>query len=244
MTLSLFTLQPVRLLHLRSAVPDTTTQRTRLLVQIEQMLEWPTFVLSLVWIALIILEFTAGLPRWAQVTGTTIWIIFIGDFVLKLWIAPRKMMFLKRNWATALSLLLPAFRVFRVARALRAARFLRGLRFAKLLGSMNRGMRALRGSLRRHGFGYVVSLTIIVILSGAAGIMAFERDGGNSEAFASYGSAVWWTAMLITSVGSEAWPTTGAGRTLTLLLAIYGFAVFGYITATLASYFVDRDRRE
>jgi voltage-gated potassium channel len=47
--------------------------------------------------------------------------------------------------------------------------------------------------------------------------------------------------MLLTSIGSEYWPRTGSGRALCLLLAIYGFAVFGYITAALASYFVGRD---
>jgi hypothetical protein len=29
-----------------------------------------------------------------------------------------------------------------------------------------------------------------------------------------------------------------------LLLAIYAFAVFGYVTAAIAAYFVDQDRNE
>jgi voltage-gated potassium channel len=47
--------------------------------------------------------------------------------------------------------------------------------------------------------------------------------------------------MLLTTLGSEKWPVTGAGRTLCFGLALYAFAVFGYLTAALASYFVDRD---
>jgi voltage-gated potassium channel len=61
------------------------------------------------------------------------------------------------------------------------------------------------------------------------------------DGFANYGEALWWTAMLLTSLGSAYWPQTPEGRVLCLLLAIYGFAVFGYITATLASFFIDRD---
>jgi len=36
-------------------------------------------------------------------------------------------------------------------------------------------------------------------------------------------------------------PGTPGGRLLCLLLATYGFAVFGYVTATVASFFVARD---
>jgi voltage-gated potassium channel len=224
-------------------VPDTDTQRTRLLVQLENVLERPMFFLALIWVALLILELSRGLTPLGNRFVTGIWIIFIVDFAVKFVIAPRKLTFLRRNWATALSLLLPALRVLRFARAFRAARVLRGLRFAKLLGSMNRGILALRRTMRRRGFSYVVATTVLVILSGAAGMMAFEREGPNSAAFNSYGASVWWTAMLVTSVGSEFWPRTAAGRTLTLLLAIYGLAVLGYITATLASFFIDQDRR-
>lgn len=45
----------------------------------------------------------------------------------------------------------------------------------------------------------------------------------------------------MTTMGSVYWPETPEGRILCLLLALYAFAVFGYVTATLASYFIDRD---
>ena len=44
--------------------------------------------------------------------------------------------------------------------------------------------------------------------------------------------------MVMTTMGSEYWPKTAEGRLLTLLLALYAFAMFGYITATIASHFV------
>jgi voltage-gated potassium channel len=47
--------------------------------------------------------------------------------------------------------------------------------------------------------------------------------------------------MLLTSLGSEYWPKTAEGRVLCFLLALYGFAVFGYVTATIATFFVGRD---
>jgi voltage-gated potassium channel len=47
--------------------------------------------------------------------------------------------------------------------------------------------------------------------------------------------------MLITSIGSEYWPRTAQGRVLCFLISLYGFAVFGYVTATLTSFFIGRD---
>lgn len=223
------------------------TERTRLLVQLEQMLEKPMIVLSLAWVVLAVIELMSGLSPAAEALTTAIWIAFILDFVLKLFLAPKKRVFLRRNWISALSLLLPAFRLLRIARIARAARLARvtrGLRLAKFLGSMNRGMRALRRSLRRHGFGYVIALTLFVMFAGAAGIMSFESEGTNAEVFSTYSASLWWTAMLMTTLGSEYWPRTGAGRILTLILSLYSFAVFGYITATLASFFIDRDAEE
>ena len=201
-------------------------------------------VLSLVWVALVAIEFARGLTRTLEIAGMVIWGLFAADFLIKLTIAPRKWLFMRRNWITVLSLLLPAFRLARVGRAFRAARVLRGMRFAKMLGTLNRGMRALRRSMRRHGFGYVVALTLLVMFSAAAGMMAFEREGPNRAVFATYSSSLWWTAMLMTSLGSEYWPKTGGGRALTLVIALYSFAVFGYITATLASFFIDRNEEE
>ena len=47
--------------------------------------------------------------------------------------------------------------------------------------------------------------------------------------------------MLLTTMGSEYWPRTPDGRVLCFFLALYAFTVFGYVTATLATFFVGRD---
>jgi voltage-gated potassium channel len=126
----------------------------------------------------------------------------------------------------------------RAVRLLRLASTTRGLRLFRILSSLNRGMRALRASMGRRGFGYVLALTAVVTLVGAAGMQAFEAEGPSGGGLDSYGEALWWTAMLLTTIGSEYWPATGAGRILAFLLAVYGLAVFGYLTATLATYFI------
>jgi voltage-gated potassium channel len=80
---------------------------------------------------------------------------------------------------------------------------------------------------------------VLVTLAGAAGMYAFEKEavGGPKE----YGEALWWTAMVMTTMGSQYWPQTVEGRVLCVFLALYAFAMFGYVTATLATFFVGRD---
>jgi len=94
----------------------------------------------------------------------------------------------------------------------------------------------------RRGFGYVVALSALVALTGAAGMYAFENE--TAGGFDNYGEALWWTAMLLTSLGSQYWPRTAEGRVLCFILSLYGFAVFGYVTATLASFFIGRDAED
>jgi voltage-gated potassium channel len=217
-------------------------ERQSLVAQLEDWLETPLLILGFAWLVLLVLELTGNLPPALELFGTIIWIIFILDFALKFLLAPDKTDYLKASWLTALALIVPAlrvFRIFRVFRVLRAARAVRGLRLFRVLTSLNRGMKALGASFARRGFGYVVALSVIVVFAGAAGMLAFENDTPNG--IKSYGDALWWTAMMITTIGSDYFPQTAEGRILCFILALYGFAVFGYVTATLATYFVGRD---
>jgi voltage-gated potassium channel len=217
-------------------------ERFELLERLEQWLETPMLVLAFVWLALLIVEFIWGESSLFEIIGTSIYVVFILNFALEFTLAPRKRDYLKRNWLTAVSLLVPALRIFRIFRAfrvLRLARAGRSLRLLRVVSSLNRGMHALGASLSRRGFGYVLALTLLVTFAGAAGMFAFENEVPNG--LGSYGEALWWTAMIMTTMGSQYWPQSIEGRVLCVFLALYAFAVFGYVTAALATYFVGRD---
>ena len=219
-------------------------ERWEILEQLEDWLETPMVVAGLAWLVLLIVELIWGLTPLLDTLGTVIWILFILDFALRFILAPRKLGYLRKNWLTALSLMVPALRVFRLvrfARVLRAARTVRGLRLFRVVSSVNRGMRALGASMGRRGFGYVLALTLLVMLAGSAGILAFERDVQDPRGIHDFGEALWWTTMLLTTIASEYWPQTAEGRLLTIFLSLYALAILGYITASLATYFVGRD---
>ncbi len=198
--------------------------------------------LGFLWLVLLVIELIWHLTPVLEMLSLTIWVIFIIDFLLKFFLATHKVSYLKRNWLTIISLLIPALRVVRIFRFVRLLRGIRGIRLVKIIASLNRSMRSLNATMRRRGFIYVFLLTILVLFGGAAGMFAFEKNvAGGLE---NYGKALWWTAMLIITIGSEYWPQTPEGRALCFLLSLYGFSIFGYITATLASFFIGRDAEE
>jgi voltage-gated potassium channel len=124
---------------------------------------------------------------------------------------------------------------------IRILRLLKGVRLIKIVASLNRSMRSLGATMKRRGFGYVMLLTVIVTFAGAAGMYAIEKG---HQGFENYGMALWWTSMRVITAGSDFWPITPEGRGLAFILALFGYAIFGYVTATLATFFIGRDAEE
>jgi voltage-gated potassium channel len=222
-------------------VTEDVGERLQALDELDAWLRTPMLILSFAWLLLVIFELALGSSRLLETFGTVIWVVFVLEFVLRLTLAPEKARFLKSNWLTVIALLVPALRLVRALRVLRAARALRGIRLVRIVGTANRGMNALRAALKRRGLGYVIALTTVVALLGAGGMLAFEPAGEVDGGFTGYGDALWWTGMLLTTMGSAFWPVTTEGRILCFLLSLYGFGVFGYITASFASFFLGRD---
>jgi voltage-gated potassium channel len=209
--------------------------RIRTLQSIEDILDMPMMVLSIIWLILFIVEFVYGLPPILQVAGTVIWIVFLFDFGLRMLVAPAKLKYLRSNWLTAVSLVLPALRIFRV---LRAFTVLRGARVLRAVGTVNRAMAAAKRGLAHRGLAYVLALTMIVVLVGAAAIFNFEKDVPDPRGIHNFGKALWWTGMMITTMGSEYWPRTAEGQIISFILALYSFTMLGYVTANLATFFM------
>ena len=216
-------------------------ERYKLLFTIDKVLEGPMIFLGFTWLLLLVIELIWGLNKPMEYLSLTIWVVFIIDFLVKFILAPDKTRFLKRNWLTAISLMIPALRVFRIFRFIRVLRGLRGIRLVRIVSSMNRSMRSLGKTMKRRAVGYVITLALLVTFAGAAGMYALENP---NPGFENYGMALWWTAMRVITAGNEYNPITPEGRGLALLIAIFGYTIFGYVTATFASFFIGRDAEE
>ena len=227
-------------------------QRAALVRNLGRATENLFIALALLWIALTVMDLLGRLSPPLEIVLNVIWGLFALDFAVKFVIAPRKIDFLKTHWIILISLLLPAFRLLRIFRALTA---LRAVSLVRVLASLNGGISRLSRAMGQRGAGYVSVVAIIVLLGGAGGMYAFERpeqltEQGHSRLVSeggglhSYGDALWWTAMLMTTIGSQYWPVTPAGRALCFALSLFSLGVFGYITAALASFFISKEQEK
>jgi voltage-gated potassium channel len=218
-----------------------TEERIELLSQINALSDFPLTLLSILWLILIIIDLVYGLSPSLQTLSLVIWGIFIVDFFIELEISPKKKDYLMQNWLVALSLFLPALRIFRLFSGFRLVRFansIRSLNLVRVLSSFNRSLRTVRQVMRQRGLKYILLLTTLITLLGTAGMYDFERQG-----LTSYWDALWWTAMIMTTIGSDYWPKTAEGRILAFLLSVYAFSIFGYVTAALASFLIGREKK-
>ena len=225
-------------------------QRWQLLARLHRALDPLFLLLSIVWIVLVAIDLATGaLPPSLEIVVWVIWALFIGEFVLGLVIAPSRVAYARKRWLTAISLVLPALRVVRIAalvRVIGAVRITRSVGMLRVITSINRGLAALGRTARRRGVMYVVASTVIVLLVGSAGMAFFEGEAAAfnvgsqpTSGLALFADAFWWTAYAM-SAGAPSVPQTAEGRLLGWLLSLYGLAVFGYLTATLASHFIGR----
>jgi voltage-gated potassium channel len=223
-------------------------ERKKLLIQINTLTDRPLFYLSFIWLGITILELSVGVNQTLENISYVIWGLFIVDFLLELTIAPSNKKFLKENWLIGLSLLLPALRLLRIlkfARYLRLLRSLRSISLVKIIASLNRSISTVRANAKHYGVRYVFSVSSLVVLVGAAGILNFEHAEAQQrgiDGMENYGDALWWTVMMMTTIGSEYIPHTTSGRLLAIVISFYAIAIFGYITAILASLLIERKK--
>jgi voltage-gated potassium channel len=162
------------------------------------------------------------------ITSTIIWIvwgIFVVDFVINLILAERRVRWFFTHFLEFLMVALPALRPLRL------------LRLVTLLAVLQRGAgRALRGRVVIYAAG--ASITIVFIAALAE--LDVERNAIGSHIH-TFGDALWWACVTITSVGyGDIAPVTLIGRLVAIGVMIAGLALLGTVTATLASFFLDR----
>jgi voltage-gated potassium channel len=123
--------------------------------------------------------------------------------------------------------------------ALPVLRPLQLLRLVILLRALNRrAANALRGRIAI----YVGCATVLLVFTSSLAILDAER-GHRDATIDSFGNALWWAVTTITTVGyGDQRPVTTEGRFVAAGLMIGGIALLGTVTASIASWLVDRVR--
>ncbi|MBO9539745.1 ion transporter [bacterium] len=212
-----------------AATPPHFAARRRAIRQLNRILDLPMAVLSLLFFALIIADFAAP----PQATYRTyfdeatliIWLLFVVEYLVKLAIAPNRPRYIRHRWLDLLVLLFPVLRLLRVLKLVWI-----GFSLFRLGIALRRGLKGLKRFLMASRFGYVAGTTGVVVLTASAAMLALEHDVQESQIH-SFGTALWWGAAIVTTVGSDVFPKSVGGRILAVLMMGYGMAVFGYFVS-------------
>lgn len=214
---------------------DEPTARERIAALLEDRLDIPMAVLAVVWAVLVGYELVAPAEQRDELglVGNVIWVVFVVEFVVKLWVSGHPLRFLRRRWPSVFFLVLPALRVLRVFRAIRV---LRALPAARVVGSSYRSIGTAR-TLLGGRIAFLVVTTVVAIFSGGQLLYLVEGDGGGGTG--SFGDALWWSANLAVSGGLAFEPTSAWGRLVAMVLSTYAMVVFASTAATVGSFFIE-----
>jgi voltage-gated potassium channel len=202
--------------------------------QWERRTDKPMLIISTIFLLVILVPLVFGrLPDWARntltVVETTLWIIFVVDYLVRLVLAPRRWRFFYRHIPELVVIAVPV---------LRPLRSLQALRLLRLGGLGTVANRYARRSLQTRSVLLVTAVTIILVITVAGVVLILER-GNSAAVISTYPEALWWALSTVTTVGyGDLYPVTNAGRVAALVLMMAGIALVGIITAAVAAWFV------
>lgn len=200
----------------------------------------------------------AGNEALFDVLELTFVVVFIVEYIARLWIAPDLPQYAGRrfprlrylvSWPALIDLaaILPVLLLLLgpgtfLLRLLRLARLLRFAKLARLGSALNYFLEAIHS--RRTEL--LVSLCVGLLLLIFCSTVLFIVEGkAQPEHFGSIPRAMWWAVVTLTTVGyGDAVPITPLGRVCAGLTAIAGIIVIALPTGILAAAFSDVLRRK
>ena len=213
--------------------------RRELLGHVEAINEPVMAVLGVVFVGLVALPYTSlpltGGERAALARGQgIIYGVFVADFAVRLLVTPDKSRFLRRNALVALSVFFP---MLRPVHALRAVAAIPSGHLLRAIAGLNRWLQAIRQVTRGRQFAYLMVVSLVLVVVAAGAVFFVERDAAGSD-IRTLGESLWWAATLVTTINSADDPVTFEGRIVGLLLRLYAVTVFGYLTASIATFLI------
>lgn len=191
--------------------------------------DWPLLITSLIYLAAYSAEVIGNLDgrasQWLEVIIDITWGFFIVDYFVSLVLAPRRGRWFVRHLLDLAIVALPLLRPLRL------------LRLVTLLAVLQRTAgRTFRGRV----VAYVAGSAFLLVYVAALAVLDVERGQPHSN-INSFGNALWWSFETITTVGyGDFTPVTAEGRFIAGALMLGGIALLGVVTATMASWIVER----
>lgn len=193
-----------------------------------QLTEWPLVAASALFLIAYSWEVIADLNgSAATITEAIIWAtwgIFLVDYVMLLILAERRWRWFYTHLFDLLVVALP---------------MLRPLRLLRLLTILTVLQRTVGRAFRGRVIIYVGGAAVLLVYVAALAMLDTERDAGGR--IINLGDGLWWAFVTITTVGyGDYTPVTDTGRIIAVGVMLGGIALIGVVTATIASWIVQR----
>ncbi|MDQ7877191.1 potassium channel family protein [Microbacterium sp. QXD-8] len=157
------------------------------------------------------------------------WAMFIADYIVRLSLATNRRWWFRHHLSALTFALIPVLRLVRL------------LRFMTRLPGMKT---TAGGVLRTQILVYGAGASVILIYIASLAVLEAERHAPDAN-ITTFGIALWWSCVTVTTTGyGDYVPMTDAGRWVAVGLMLGGVALAGVITATLASWVLERASRE
>jgi voltage-gated potassium channel len=191
--------------------------------------DWPLTATALIFLAAYAWQVIGRVEGrgadWLEAIMWATWGIFALDYLANLWLATDRRTWFIRNLHELLIVVLPLLRPLRL------------LRLVTLLAVLHR---TLGDSLRGRVVTYVAGSAVMLVFVGALAVLDVEQGAPDAK-IVTLGDAVWWAMTTITTVGyGDMYPVTPIGRIVAAALMMSGIAVLGVVTASIASWLVQR----
>lgn len=175
---------------------------------------------------------------WLQVIEIVCVIIFTIEYLLRIYVADRKLKFIFSFFGLIDFLaILPFYLSFGVdLRSLRTLRFVRLFRVFKLV-RYNRAIKHFTNAIStaKEEILLFLFVTVILIYLSAVGIYYFENEA-QPEHFSSIFSSLWWAIVTLTTVGyGDIYPITVGGRVFTFFILLIGLGIVAIPTGIISS---------
>jgi voltage-gated potassium channel len=199
----------------------------------ERRAEWPLAGIAVVFLALYSVQVLARPPeqvnRALDAVNAGLYLAFVIDYVVRLCLAQQRVRWFFGHLVDLAIVVLP---------------FLRPLRLLRLVVLFKVLQRAVGDAIRGRVIIYTACSAILLIYVASLAVLEAERQDPRSD-ITSLGQAVWWAITTVTTVGyGDLSPVTVTGRVIAALLMIGGISLLGVVTATLASWIVQRVAEE
>jgi len=198
----------------------------------EDVADWPLTITAILFLAayaapILRPDLVSPWPTICELVTWGAWVLFVVDYVTRLALSRKRAAFVRGNLLDLAVIALPLLRPLRL------------LRLVKLLSVLNRNA---GGSMRGRVAVYVAGATSLVLFVASLAVLDAER-GTKGATITTFGDAAWWAVTTVTTVGyGDRYPITGQGRFVAGGLMLAGIALLGIVTASFASWLLDKVR--